>query len=68
MNGMFKICPSLLPHETTEYSHVTRSNLMNKDKSLVPSVDEDTLMDAPNLNTLLAQIMIQYTHQEQKFR
>jgi len=65
---MFKICPSWLTHETKEYSHVTRSNLVNKDNFVVPSVHEDTLMDVPNLNTLLAQIMIQYTHQEQKFR
>lgn len=58
MNGMFKICPSWLTHETKEYSHVIRSNIMNKDNSLIPSVHEDSLMDTPNLNTLLAQIMI----------
>jgi hypothetical protein len=68
MNGMFKNCLSWLPHQAKEYSHAIESNLMNKDNSLVPSVHEDTSMDAPNLNTLLAQIMIQYSHEEQKFR
>jgi hypothetical protein len=70
MNGMFKNCPSWLPHQAKEYSHAIGSmnNLINKDSSLVPRVHEDTSIDAPNLTTLLAQIMIWCTQQEQNFR